>query len=180
MENFKIQQRKLMGWGEPIPLHTFLERYDLSTVWDLLSRGKVQLLSSDNRPLTESETASLFNQNTSAAPAPQPVRYVESTTSYSHLDELARKLEELQTNMETIYDEMQQREADAVQKMEIMQKRFDQQLASFQKKIDMKLASLKPVAPPSSPAKRTKASDFLTELGIEDVIDEEGDDKPSK
>lgn len=154
MDNYKIQQRKLMGWGEPVPFSSFLNRYDVNTILDLASRGKLQVLNPDNRVLIESELTDLLNMGFSptASSTPDPYNPYRSgmelmTQPGSQVEELQEKLAELQGHMETIYDEMQQREADWVQKVEEMQKRFDKQLIAFQKKVDHRFASLKATAP---------------------------------
>lgn len=158
MDNYKIQQRKLMGWGEPIPFSSFLNRYDASTIWDLASRGKLQVLNPDNKVLLESELADLLNQG--YVPPKEPASGTYSAAgggmrmidgSGSQVEQLSMKVRELEGHMETIYDEMQQREADWVQKVEEMQKRFDQQFAVFQKKVEHKFSSLKASSPKRAP-----------------------------
>lgn len=154
MDNYKIQQRKLMGWGEPIPFSSFLNRYDATTIWDLASRGKLQVLNPDNRVLVESELADLLNQGFVSAKQPSSQGYNENmggmkmvSQSSDQIEQLSLKVTELEGHMETIYDEMQQREADWVQKVEEMQKRFDKQLIAIQKKVDHKFSTMKAIAP---------------------------------
>lgn len=174
MDNYRIQQRKLMGWGEPVPISSFLQRYDLNTIWDLVTRGKLQILNPENRALSESEVADLLNQRFSA-PSTSAVSGSENynsnpavggiaSQSSGQIETLYLKIAELEGYMETIYDEMQQREADWIQKVEEIQKRVDRQFVTFQKKIDHKISSMnvtsaKRVRPPVANSKEDPANE---------------------
>lgn len=186
MDNYKIQQRKLMGWGEPIPFSSFLNRYDASTIWDLASRGKLQVLNPDNRVLVESELADLLNEGYVPAKQPSSQSYSDNvggmkmvSQSSGQIEQLSLKVTELEGHMETIYDEMQQREADWVQKVEEMQKRFDQQFLAFQKKIDHKFSTLKATAPKRNTRQSLPPKEMKKE-GNGNSVEVNNTDKPTE
>lgn len=184
MDNYKIQQRKLMGWGEPVPFATFLSRYDASTIWDLVTREKLQVLNPENRVLLESEVADLLNQGyvtpTSDDYSNGLVKSTSSDYPSGQVEQLQLKIAELEVHMETIYDEMQQREADWIQKVEAIQKRVDRQFLAFQKKVDHKFSSLKAASGSRRPPRKAPTSTDVDVAGDqEDQKEANNNEKPN-